>query len=70
MVKVSIRVQSGAARFVVAVQAESVELAVRLVEGRYSASSVRVSGLDVLSSDGRDARTRIDGSWQIHALAA
>ena len=70
MVKVSIRVQSGAARFVVAVQAESVERAVRIVEVRYSASSVRVSGLDVLSSDGRDARTRIDGSWQIHALAA
>lgn len=70
MVKVSIRVQSGAARFDVAVQAESVERAVRLVEGRYSASSVRVSGLDVLSGDGRDARTRIDGSWQSHALAA
>lgn len=70
MVKVSIRVQSGAARFDVAVQAESVERAVRIVEVRYSASSVRVSGLDVLSSDGRDARTRIDGSWQIHALAA
>ena len=70
MVKVSIRVQSGAARFDVAVRAESVERAVRLVEERYSASSVRVSGLDVLSSDGRDARTRIDGSWQTHALAA
>ena len=67
MVKVSIRVQSGAARFDVAVRAESVERAVRLVEGRYSASSVRVSGLDVLSGD---ARTRIDGSWQTHALAA
>lgn len=67
MVKVSIRVQSGAARFDVAVQAESVERAVRLVEGRYSASSVRVSGLDVLSGD---ARTRIDGSWQTLALAA
>ena len=48
MVKVSIRVQSGAARFDVAVQAESVERAVRIVEVRYSASSVRVSGLDVL----------------------
>ena len=69
MVKVSIRVQSGAARFDVTVQAESVERAVRLVEGRYSASSVRVSGLDALSSEGA-TRTRIDGPWQTDAVAA
>ena len=42
MVKVSIRVQSGAARFDVAVVAESAEQAVRLVRGRYLTSDVLV----------------------------
>ncbi len=42
MVKVSIEVRSGTARFSVAVRAESVERAVSLVAGRYSGSKVRV----------------------------
>jgi hypothetical protein len=42
MVKVSIRVQSGATRFDVAVVTVSAEQAVRLVRGRYLTSDVRV----------------------------
>ena len=42
MVKVSIRVQSGATRFDVAVVAESAAQAVRLVRGRYLTSDIRV----------------------------
>jgi hypothetical protein len=42
MVKVSIEVRSGAARFDVAVQAESIQRAVDLVNGFYSASDVKV----------------------------
>jgi hypothetical protein len=42
MVKVSIEVRSGAARFDVGVQAESIQRAVSFVEERYSKSSVKV----------------------------
>ena len=42
MVKISVEVRSGAARFDVAVQAESIRQAVRLAEGRYSATDIRV----------------------------
>jgi hypothetical protein len=42
MVKVSIEVRSGAARFDVAVQAESIQRAVSFVEERYSSCSVKV----------------------------
>jgi hypothetical protein len=42
MVKVSIEVRSGAARFDVGVQAESIQRAVDLVKGSYSASDVKV----------------------------
>jgi hypothetical protein len=42
MVKVSIEVRSGAARFDVAVWAESIERAVNLVRGRYPAYDARV----------------------------
>jgi len=42
MAKVSIRVQSGAARFEVAVLADSAQQAVGLVKGRYRTSDVRV----------------------------
>jgi hypothetical protein len=45
MVKVSIRVHSGAARFDVAVLAESAEQAVVLVRARYRTSRVRVRSL-------------------------
>jgi hypothetical protein len=42
MVKVSIEIRSGAARFDVAVQAESIQRAVSLVQERYSKAIVRV----------------------------
>jgi hypothetical protein len=42
MVKVSIEVRSGAAHFDVAVQAESIQRAVSLVEERYSKASDKV----------------------------
>jgi hypothetical protein len=42
MVKVSIEVRSGAARFDVAVQAESIQRAVSFAEERYSKGSVKV----------------------------
>ena len=42
MVRVSIEVRSGAARFDVAVRAESIEQAVNLVKERYSKGSVKV----------------------------
>lgn len=45
MVKVSIRVQKGAARFDVAVQAESLERAIDLVRGRYSSGGVWVRSI-------------------------
>jgi hypothetical protein len=43
MVKVSIEVRSGAARFRVGVQAESIERAVNLVEKRFPGRNVKVS---------------------------
>ena len=42
MVKVSMEVHSGAARFDVAVQAESIQRAVSFVQERYSKGNVRV----------------------------
>ncbi len=42
MVKVSIEVRSGAARFSVGVQAESIQRAVSLVGARYPGGDVRV----------------------------
>ena len=42
MVKISMEVRSGAARFDVAVQAESIKQAVSLVEESYSKASVKV----------------------------
>ena len=42
MVKISIEVRSGAARFDVAVQAESIQRAVSLVKERYTKGSVKV----------------------------
>jgi hypothetical protein len=42
VVRVSIEVRGGAARFRVGVQASSIQRAVSLVEGFYSASDVRV----------------------------
>jgi hypothetical protein len=42
VVKVSIEVGKGAARFTVAVRAESIQRAVSLVEGRYPKGDVRV----------------------------
>ena len=43
MIKVSIEVRSGTARFGVAVQAESIERALSLVAGRYAGRSCRVT---------------------------
>ena len=43
MVKVSVEVRSGAARFDVAVQAESIQRALSFVKERYSKGSVKVS---------------------------
>ncbi len=48
MVKVSIEVRSGAARFDVAVRAESIRRAVELVGGRYPGRDVRVKFPSVL----------------------
>ena len=42
MVKVSIQVSNGTARFTVAVRAESIQRAVNLVGGRYPGREVRV----------------------------
>ena len=42
MVKISIEVRSGAARFDVAVQAESIQRAVSLVKERFTKGSVKV----------------------------
>ena len=42
MVEVSVRVRSGAARFDLAVQAESIRRAVSVVAGRYPKASVKV----------------------------
>jgi hypothetical protein len=42
VVRVSIEVRSGAARFMVGVQASSIQRAVNVVEGLYSASDARV----------------------------
>jgi hypothetical protein len=42
VVRVSIEIRCGAARFTVGVQAESIQRAVSLVEGSHSASDVRV----------------------------
>jgi hypothetical protein len=60
MVKVSIRVRRGAARFDVAVLADSAEQAVGLVGRRYRTSDVRVrslAGLGAFPADGHAART-------------
>jgi hypothetical protein len=42
MVKISVEVRSGTARFDVAIQAESIQRAVDLVKGFYSANDVKV----------------------------
>ena len=42
MVKISIEVRSGAARFDVAVQAESIQRAMSLVRGRFPKGNIRV----------------------------
>jgi hypothetical protein len=42
MIKVSIEVRSGAARFDVAIQAESIQRALSLVAGRYPSNTCRV----------------------------
>jgi hypothetical protein len=71
--KVSIRVQSGAARFDVAIVADSEEQAIVLFRERYRAGDVRVKsliGLEGRSVDGRAARTREDGSSHTDTLAA
>ena len=61
MAKVSIRVQSGAARFDVAVVADSPEQAISLIRGRYRTSDVRLRSpiaLGRLSVVDRVARKR------------
>jgi hypothetical protein len=63
MVKISIEVRSGAARFDVAVQAESIQGAVSLVQERYSKGSVKVKCPIKSESfvEGPAARSRIVG---------
>jgi hypothetical protein len=63
MVKISIEVRSGAARFDVAVQAESIQRAVSLVQERYSKGSVKAKVQIKPESfvEGPTARRRIVG---------
>jgi hypothetical protein len=63
MVKISIEVRSGAARFDVAVQAESIQRAVSLMQERYSKGSVKVKFPIKPESfvEGPTARRRIVG---------
>jgi hypothetical protein len=71
--KISIKVQSGAARFDVAVVAESVEQALMLVGERYSASDVRVkspTGPIGLSVGDPNAPTGSESSRPADAIAA
>jgi hypothetical protein len=73
MVKVSIKVRSGAASFNASVRAESVEQALSLVGRRYPSSDVRVRSLtnpESLSADTRNARTRMAGSGRTNTMAA
>jgi hypothetical protein len=62
MVKVSIRVQSGATRFDVAVVAESAEQAVRPARGHYLTSDVRVKAPTGLEGFVQRARWRREQS--------
>ena len=73
MVKISIEVRSGAARFDVAVQAENIQRAVSLVQERYSKGSVKVkfpveSGSFLVED--RPARTRTVGPEHPARVAA
>ena len=59
MVKVSVEVRSGTARFRVAVRAESTQRALRLVAGRYPNGAWRVTlpvEVEGLFAEGRGAR--------------
>ncbi len=73
MVKVSVEVHSGAARFRVGVQARSIREALSLVGGRYARGTVRAvlplepKGFLV---DEQSALARMAGSDQAHAEAA
>ncbi len=73
MIKVSVEVRSGTARFSVAVRAESIERAVSLVGGRYSGSVVRVK-VPTLTGDlfekDRAAPAAMAGSRQPVAMSA
>jgi hypothetical protein len=63
MARVSIRVQSGAARSEAAVLAESAEQAVDLVRTRYRASSVRARSLAGPGVFDRTTLTRAMAAW-------
>jgi hypothetical protein len=73
MVKVSVAVRSGAARFHVGVQAQSIRKALSMVGGRYPGDEVRVAF--PIEPDGffvrePSAPIGIVGSEQIHQVAA
>ena len=71
MVKVSIRVHSGAARFDVAVLADSAQQAIGLVRRRYRNCDVRVRSLsDLADFSGDDPAAPTHGFLQPDALAA
>jgi len=71
MAKVSIRVHSGAARFDVAVLADSAQQAVSLVRERYCNCEVRVRSLSGLAGfSGDDPAAPKHGFLQPDALAA
>lgn len=69
MVKVSIEVRSGSARFTVGVRAESVERAMNLVGSRYS-GEVRVKAPAGGLPLGRTAPAALTVSRQPHGIAA
>jgi len=71
MVKVSIEVRSGAARFRVAVQAESVQRAVSIAGGRYPGRDVRVTiPIDLEGSSVEASAARMVESERLEKLAA
>jgi len=73
MMKISIEVRSGAARFDVAVQAENIQRAVSLVQERYSRGSLKVRfpvGSESLLMEDRSARRRIVGPEHPPRVAA
>ena len=72
MIKVAIEVQSGTARFGVAVQARSIQRALSLVGGRFPGRSCRVKAIGAGGSfaEDPDALARMVGTERTHREAA